>query len=112
MATKSELRGAFGSLSDTLLWRFDPSASQPVRERWLGIVAQHASVARKTSKWRALADECAAYDPVIAALNESTAAIVTADSNPQRLAALDLASLAIAQTDTLLADNPCGQNQA
>lgn len=112
MATRRELTGAFGSLSDTLMHRFDPAASEAVREAWLGIVIQHAAITRRFGDWLALAPVCTAYAPVVEKLNAATVALVTADEDAERHAALALADEAIADTSMLLDTNPCATRNA
>ena len=112
MGNRNDLRGAFGSLSDTLLFRFDPGASEELRAQWLGTVNLHASIARRTADWIALAFECEAYDRVIAALNGATSALVISGSEIETLAALDQARAAIHQAAGLLDANPCAGEHA
>jgi len=102
MTSKQQLRGSFGSLSDTLSFRFDPSFSQELAGRWLGVLLHAAAIGRQTARWNALPDRSDSFDPVIAALDDATRRLVLASSDAERLDALARADAALDSLDALL----------
>lgn len=101
MASKDKLRGSFGSLSDTLAYRFDPGFPPGLAARWLSVMGLAAVIAHRTAQWNALPDPSATFDPVIAGLDDATHAIVVANVTVERMAALDQAQAALEALDTL-----------
>lgn len=102
MTTEKQLKGAFLALSETLLWRFGPSASDEVRERRLEAIARLSAVAGRVADWKALAGRHESYAPVIDALESARAAVVRAATESQRLFALDEADAALERTSAIL----------
>lgn len=102
MASKDKLRGSFGSLSDTLAYRFDPGFPPDIAARWLGVMGLAAAIAHRTDAWNALPDPSPGFDPVIAGLDDATHTIVVAGTAVARMAALDQADAALAGLGTLL----------
>lgn len=104
MATKSDLRGSFGSLIDSFSQRFDPMQAQNVVEQWLGLMGTAASIARERSKWRALPDTREDYAPAIKSLDEAARSLVlaTAETDAMILAALSECGMALDRLQQLL----------
>lgn len=102
MATKEKLRGAFGSLSDTLTFRFDPSLPEGLVARWVAAMTHAAAIANRVSDWNALPPASASFDPVVVALDNATHVLVVADSTDERLAALNRADAAMGAIEQLL----------
>ena len=106
MASKDKLQGSFGSLSDTLSVRFDPSFPPNVSSRWLAVMAHAAAVAHRSGDWIALPPDSAAYDPVIAGLDDATHMLVVATTSQARLSALDAGDAALDGLEALLGNPP------
>ncbi|MEP9358450.1 hypothetical protein [Sphingomonas sp. KR3-1] len=102
MATWDQLQGAFGSLSDTLSFRFDPGFPPDLSSRWLGVLGIVARIGHRTDAWNAAPGESADFDPVIAALDNASRGIASAGTSDARLAALDVAEAALQSLDALL----------
>lgn len=102
MATKKELRGSTGSLSDTLAVRNDPSFSPEVAGRWVAVTAHADMIGRRIAEWSALPDTSDDYDEMIQSLVDATHDLVVAGSTTTRLQALDRADLALDRLDALL----------
>ncbi len=109
MASKDKLTGSFGSLSDTLAFRFDPSLPPDVAGRWLAVMAHTTATAHRSAEWIALPADSPGYDPVINDLDSATHAIVIANSPAKKLAALDEADRALDRVDALLSAPPLAQ---
>lgn len=104
MATKEKLRGAFGSLSDTLTIRFDPSFPEALVARWVAEMTHSAAIANSVGDWNALPAESFAFDPVVTGLDSATHALVVAASTDERLAALERVRAALDALERLLED--------
>jgi hypothetical protein len=104
MSGKSDLRGSFGSLIDTLSLRFDPLAPQKVAEQWLGLMGQSASIARERTKWKNLPDEHQDYAGIIKALDQASRDLVIASGGaaPAMTAALDACEGALSKLSAAL----------
>lgn len=103
MATKQKLIGSFGSLSDSLAFRFNPASPPDVSSRWLGAMARTAAIAHRSADWTALPNESSDYDGIIAQLDDATHAIVSASTDAERLDALEQANEALGDLSTILA---------
>lgn len=102
MASKSKLRGSFGSLADTLAFRFDPRFPADVAGRWLGVMGFAAAVGQRHGAWTSLPAQSPTFDPIIAALDDATHRLVVADDTAERLAALAAAEGALDLLNNLL----------
>ena len=89
MASKDKLTGSFGSLSDTLAFRWDPSFPAEVANPWLGAMMYVAALGQRHSDWTALPATSTKFDAVITALEGATHALVVATTSATRITALD-----------------------
>jgi len=105
MGDKAALQGSFGNLLDMLDDRFDPLQPGDIVAQWTSIMARGAACARNIAAWDALASTSPAYDSVIAALDQATRTLVTADyGNPNEVeTALQATSNALNQLEGILA---------
>jgi hypothetical protein len=95
MTSREQLMGSFGSLSDSLAFRFDPSRSRSASGRWLAVMGHGAAIGHRSHDWLTLPDHSARSDAVIAALDNATRAVVIAKTDDECMSALDKADSAL-----------------
>lgn len=87
MATKEELRTAFRAQGDSM-GNCCSGASDPLASECFGLRGRRTQIATRVAAWNALADESAAYDPVIADLEASADRLANAGDDAECRAAV------------------------
>jgi hypothetical protein len=99
MATKQALRDSFGAQGNAMT---GCCAGPGSAAGCLGVEAHRMTIAQRVPAWNALPAESPAFDPVIAALDQSTVQLLAAPASGTCLQALAAAEGALALLDALL----------